>query len=58
VAGDIDISTVVDPDFELPEPEHEINDDGDHWVLDTSLDYWAQFERYKKYKGDRVEEEM
>ena len=56
LAGDLDLTTVIDPNFTPPDPGKEVNEDRD-WVLDTSKSYWERIEDYKKYKGDRIEEE-
>lgn len=57
MAGDLDLSSVIDNDFEVPEPGKEVQERPD-WVYDSQLGYWEQLELYKKYKSDREEEEM
>lgn len=57
IASDVDLTSTIDPNFEVPEPNHIIDDTKGNWVFDSGRDYWAQYEEYKKYKSDRVEEE-
>lgn len=57
IAGDVRLDSAIDPDFEPPTPEHEIDDSGTAWMFDASRSYWEQLEEYKRYKCDRVEEE-
>ena len=58
LAGDIDLENAIDPDFEVPEPGHVIDDSGDRtWMYDSKRSYWSQWEAYRAYKCERVEEE-
>ena len=38
-------------DVEYPYPDHEVDEDGDWWLLDTLRDYYDQKEAYDIYKG-------
>jgi hypothetical protein len=55
IAGDLDLSCVINSEFEVPEPGKEVKETRD-WVYDSSLSYFEQLEAYKKYKSDRQEE--
>lgn len=58
IADEVDLTTAIDSEFEVPEPGH-IYEDGDgNWVLDSGRDYWTQWEKYREYKAERQEEEM
>lgn len=54
----VDLTEPINPDFEVPEPEHEFDDSGRDWVLDSNLSYWEQLDAYKEYKDSRVEEQV
>ena len=57
IAEEVDIYEAVDKDFEVPEPDHEFDDeDVRTWVYYSKRPYWEQWNEYKKYKGERQEE--
>ena len=56
IAGELDLTDAIDPEFEPPEPEHEADDGEQNWMFDSLRDYWDQMVEYKKYKGEREEE--
>jgi hypothetical protein len=53
----IDLSKAIDSEFEVPEPDHIIDDNNTNWVYDSNRNYFKQIEEYKKYKASRAEEE-
>lgn len=55
---EVDLTEPINDDFEVPEPEHDVDDGGGDWVYDSGLDYWDQLIAYKRYKGSRIEEEV
>lgn len=58
LANGIDLSSVIDKEFDAPEPEHIIDESDRNWMYDSELSYWEQFDRYMEYKSERAEEEM
>lgn len=56
IAGKFSLTDAKNPEFEPPEPEHEVPE-SDDWVYDSGRDYWGQLAEYKKYKAGREEEE-
>jgi len=57
IANGLELTSVIDPNFEPPDPGHEVKEDEKRWVLNTARDYWTQYEYYNAYKGQRAEEE-
>ena len=57
IAGDVDLTEAINQNFKLPEPSLEVEEGQDGWIYDSTRDYWTQWEQYKLYKGQRVEEE-
>lgn len=57
IANGFELTEVIDPTFTPPEPGHEVDEPDDIWVLDTTLPYWEQYQKYLAYKGQRVEED-
>ena len=56
IAGDVDMTTAIDVGFEIPEPGHEVDENGTPWVFDSRRSYWQQWAEYKRYKEEREEE--
>jgi len=57
IAGTIDLKDAINPDFEVPEPDHIVDDSDGNWVYDSSRDFWTQLEEYKKYKSAGEDED-
>ncbi len=57
MSGDIDLQSAINPKFESPKPEHEVNEENRVWMFDSARDYWEQFSAYQSYKSSREEEE-
>lgn len=53
---DIDLKECIDEDYEPPEREHEVEDDGNGWVYDSNRGWFEQLARFKEYKSERDEE--
>ena len=58
IAGELSLASAINPEFESPEPGHDIDDSDRNWVYDSGRSYWKQWEQYKLYKGEREEEEV
>jgi hypothetical protein len=54
----IDPLECVDKEFEVPEREHEVEEDEDEWIFDSNRDWFEQLDRFMQYKGEREEEAM
>jgi hypothetical protein len=46
----LDLKTSINADFQPPKPDHYVDDSNDGWLLDTSRDYSAQLDYYRKWK--------
>jgi len=57
VVGGFDLTQTVDEKFEVPDPNHEAQENGT-WVYDSNRNYFEQLLEYKKYKSSREEEEV
>jgi len=57
IAGELSLADAINPEFEPPEPGHEVDDSNRNWVYDSERDYWEQLREYRKYKSEREEEE-
>lgn len=58
IAGELSLTEAIDPEFEPPEPGHDVDDDNRGWVYSSDRDYWEQWQEYKRYKEEREEEEL
>lgn len=55
----IDLTKTIDNKFDIPEPDHIIDDTKMRsWVFDSNRPYIEQLKEYKKYKSSREEEEV
>jgi len=52
---ELDLREAIDEDFEVPEPNHYVDDDAADWVLDTNIPYWDQWQAYQDHKEAREE---
>jgi len=52
---ELDLQEAIDPGWEMPQPNHEVDDDGEDWVLDTNIPYWDQWQAYRDHKELREE---
>lgn len=50
IATDLDMTSLIDENFEPPEPGKEVDEKTTYWVFDSSRPYWEQWEEYKKNK--------
>jgi len=57
IAGELSLTDAINPEFESPEPGHDVDDSDRNWVYDSDRDYWTQWEQYRQYKSEREEEE-
>lgn len=53
---DINLDECLDPKFTPPERDHEVEEDDDEWMFDSTRDWFEQLERFKEYKESREEE--
>ena len=54
---DINLQDCIDPEFETPERDHEVDED-DNWIYDSEREWFDQLSRFQQYKGEREEEAM
>ena len=57
IAGELDLTQAINPEFKPPVPDHWVDDGDGNWVLDSARNYWVQLEEYRRYKDSRTEEE-
>lgn len=50
IAKDLDMTTLINPDFTPPEPGKVVDEKDIYWVYDSDRPYWEQYKEYKKNK--------
>ncbi len=59
IAGELLLTDAINPEFEPPEPGHNVDDSNNFsWVYDSERSYWEQWSAYRQYKSERTEEEV